>query len=159
MTSPSAKIVAASDPATGAEIHASVLTMRVYYEDTDAAGIVYYANYLKFAERARTEMLRTIDPRYCNPTTSHGIAFAVRHCTADFIAPARLDDLIEIRTHILNVSGATFSLEQVIKRNGVDLVRLNVRLACINAAGRAARIPPGLRMRLGDGTSRTQRSG
>ena len=158
MTNPAANLVAAADRATGANPQASVYTLRIYYEDTDAAGLVYYANYLKFAERARTEMLRAVDPRYCDPTTSDGIAFAVRHCAADFIAPARLDDLIEIHTHILNVSGATFSLEQVIKRDGVDLVRLDVRLACINAAGRAARIPPELRMRLGDVTSRTQRS-
>jgi acyl-CoA thioester hydrolase len=145
LTNSADNLFAAADLATDEKSQASVYTLRIYYEDTDAAGVVYYSNYLKFAERARTEMLRAVDPRYCNPATSGGIAFAVRHCAADFMAPARLDDLIGIHTHILNVSGATFSLEQVIKRNGVDLVRLDVRLACINAAGRAVRIPPELR--------------
>jgi acyl-CoA thioester hydrolase len=133
--------------------------IRVYFEDTDAAGIVYYANYLKFAERARTEALRAIDPRYCNPARSVGIAFAVRRCVADFLMPARLDDFLEIHTLIVNVAGASFDLEQVIKRDGADLVRLDVRLACLNAAGRAARIPPELRRMLVDVGSPAPRSG
>ena len=115
--------------------------IRVYYEDTDAAGIVYYANYLRFAERGRTEMLRRTAPQYCNPGTSGGIAFAVRHCTADFIQAGRLDDCLEVHTRIVNVGGASFTVGQTIVRGDEVLVRLDVRLACINAAGRPERIP------------------
>ena len=69
-----------------------VFSMRVYYEDTDAAGIVYYANYLKFAERARTEMLRALGTDQSRLAAEQGIAFAVRRCTADYLKPARLDN-------------------------------------------------------------------
>ncbi len=74
------------------------LPIRVYYEDTDAAGIVYYANYLKFAERARTEMLRLAGIDQSEMTTRYGMAFAVRDCTIDFRDPVRLEDLIEVRS-------------------------------------------------------------
>ncbi len=127
-----------------------VFAVRVYYEDTDAAGIVYYANYLRFAERARTEMLRSIAPEYCDPATAGGIAFAVRHCSADFAQAARLNDALEVHTRIIKVGGASFSVEQVVRRGAEDLVRLDVRLACINGAGRPERIPAGLRASLDD---------
>jgi acyl-CoA thioester hydrolase len=126
-----------------AQVHS--FPIRVYYEDTDAAGVVYYANYLRFAERARTEMLRTVAPEYCDPARSGGIAFAVRHCVADFIQAARLDDSLEVHTHIVNVGGASFSVGQSVSRAGETLVRLDIRLACINRAGRPERIPAGLR--------------
>ena len=69
--------------------------LRVYYEDTDAGGVVYYANYLKFAERARTEMLRDLGIDHSELMDNEGVAFAVRHCTMDFLAPARLDDVLD----------------------------------------------------------------
>ena len=69
-------------------------TVRVYYEDTDAGGVVYYANYLKFAERARTEALRSVGLEQTELMEKSGIAFVVRHCEAEFFRPARLDDLI-----------------------------------------------------------------
>lgn len=136
-----------------------VWPIRVYYEDTDAAGIVYYANYLRFAERARTEMLREIAPRYCDPATAGGIAFAVRHCTADFAQPARLDDRLEVHTRIVKVAGASFSAEQIIRRGAEALVRLDVRLACISAAGRPERLPLALRASLEELGATSKRSG
>ena len=72
-----------------------VFPVRVYYEDTDAGGIVYYANYLKFAERARTELLRIAGITHSDLMAESGVAFAVRHCAADFIKPARLDDPLD----------------------------------------------------------------
>ena len=77
-----------------------VLSIRVYYEDTDAAGIVYYANYLKYAERARTEMLRLMGVEQSELAQSHGLAFAVRNCAIDYQRPAKLDDLLEVRSHL-----------------------------------------------------------
>lgn len=115
--------------------------IRVYYEDTDAAGIVYYANYLKFAERARTEMLRAagIGQRAIHDAT--GVAFAVRRCSVDYMAPARLDDLLEVRTRITELRGASIEAEQIVVRDNEQLVRLNVMLVCVSSGGNARRIP------------------
>ena len=83
-----------------------VLPLRVYYEDTDAAGIVYYANYLKFAERARTEMLRLLGIHQRAMSEDYGLAFAVRDCSVDYRHPARLDDLPEVRSRLVKLSAA-----------------------------------------------------
>lgn len=122
-----------------------VTPVRVYYEDTDAAGIVYYANYLKFAERARTEMMRDLSGgRYAGMLTD-GMMFVVRRCTIDYGAPAKLDDLIEVRSRLLRVGAASLSAEQTMYRNGSRLVGIEVKLACIGADGKPARIPGDLR--------------
>lgn len=115
--------------------------VRVYYEDTDAAGIVYYANYLKFAERARTEMLRELGVGQREMRESKGVAFAVRRCTVDYMAPAKLDDMLEVRTRITNLRGAAIEAEQIVTRDNDQLVRLNVMLVCIGPGGNATRIP------------------
>lgn len=121
---------------------AHIFPVRVYYEDTDAAGIVYYANYLKFAERARTEMLREAGIHQRVLAEESGVAFAVRACTADYLTPARLDDLLEVRTRIVSLHGATIEAEQVIRRDGQDIARLTLTLACIGPGGRPRRVPP-----------------
>lgn len=118
-----------------------VFPIRVYYEDTDAAGIVYYANYLKFAERARTEMLRQRGFDHRELDAKDGVAFAVRSCNADYLLPARLDDALEVRTRVTHIGGASLEADQDIARDDAILTRLKVRLACINRAGRPARIP------------------
>jgi acyl-CoA thioester hydrolase len=115
--------------------------VRVYWEDTDAAGIVYYANYLKFAERARTEMLRTLGVGQREMRETKGVAFAVRRCNVDYMAPAKLDDLLEVRTRITNLRGAAIEAEQIVARDNDQLVRLNVMLVCIGPGGNATRIP------------------
>lgn len=120
---------------------AHVWPVRVYYEDTDAGGIVYHANYLRFAERARTELLRArgIDHRRLH--AEHGVAFAVRECAIDYRAPARLDDALEVRTRVLRVGGAALRLEQTIWRGATVLARIEVRLGCVRADGRPGRWP------------------
>jgi acyl-CoA thioester hydrolase len=115
--------------------------VRVYYEDTDAAGIVYYANYLKFAERARTEMLRELGIGHRAMLEAQGVAFAVRRCNVDYMAPARLDDMLEVRTRITGLRGAAIEAEQIVARDNDQLVRLNVMLVCIGPGGNARRIP------------------
>ncbi len=119
-----------------------VFPVRVYYEDTDAAGIVYYANYLKFAERARTELLREhgISNRALRET--EGVAFAVRRLSAEYLAPARLDDYLEVRTRITGVHGAAIEAQQDVVREGRDLARLTLTLACVASTGRPRRLPP-----------------
>jgi len=119
--------------------------IRVYYEDTDAAGIVYYANYLKFAERARTELLRAIGVDHSRMRSATGLAFAVRDCAVDYLAPARLDDALEVHTRVLDISGAAIRAEQVVMREDDVLVRISLRIVCLRADGRPARLPEKVR--------------
>lgn len=125
-----------------------VFPVRVYYEDTDAAGIVYYANYLRYAERARTEMLRGIGMGSARMMEADGLAFAVRRCSMEFVKPAKLDDLLDVETRLVEVGGASVIADQRIKRDATDLVRMKLTLACMSLAGRPARLPAPLRARL-----------
>jgi acyl-CoA thioester hydrolase len=127
-----------------------VFPIRVYYEDTDAAGIVYYANYLRFAERARSEMLRSIGIEIGQLASERGLAFAVSRCAIDYLAPARLDDALEVHSRLIEMGHASLKAEQVVKRarpNGPaqDLARLQLRLAVLDRAGRPARLPEDIR--------------
>jgi acyl-CoA thioester hydrolase len=117
------------------------LTIRVYYEDTDAGEMVYHASHLRFAERARTEMLRCLGVDHGDLRARFGLTFAVRRCVIDFLAPAHLDDLLDVRTRPVRVGGASLDLEQRILRNHRPLARLEVRLALISPALRVARLP------------------
>lgn len=145
MTAQSAPDRSASGRMEGDE---HVLTLRVYYEDTDAAGIVYHANYLKFAERGRTELLRLCGISQSELVKTYGMAFAVRDCALDYRAPARLDDLLEVRSRLVELRGATLRAQQAIRRGGEDLATLAVRVACVAPNGRPVRMPAALRERL-----------
>jgi acyl-CoA thioester hydrolase len=125
-----------------------VFPLHIYYEDTDAAGLVYFANYLKFTERARTDMLRMLGIGHTDLWKSQGVGFAVVHCEAQFLAPARLDDQLEVHTRFVELRGASLSAVQTVCRQGVDLVRVRTRLACIEQGGRAKRLPAALRTSL-----------
>ena len=109
--------------------------VRVYYEDTDAGGIVYHARYLHFAERARSEMLR------CLGITNRDIAFAVVDCEIAYRRPARLDDALEVRTRPVAFAGATLTLRQEILRSGELLTGMRVRVAALGPSGRPRRLP------------------
>ena len=124
------------------------LPLRVYYEDTDAAGIVYYANYLKFAERGRTEMMHSLGFAHSRIAEETGILFTVRRCSADYRAAARLDDALNVDTRIMTIGAATLSLDQQIRRGGETIVALDVLVACIGHDGRPRRVPSGLRAAL-----------
>lgn len=119
--------------------------VRVFYEDTDAAGIVYYANYLKFAERARTEWLRQLGFDHIRLKRDHGLVFAVRRASADYIKPARLDDLLDVRTAVTKVAGATVEMAQDVYLGDTHLVAVQVKLACLDSAGAPMRMPADLR--------------
>ncbi|MEE8213748.1 MAG: tol-pal system-associated acyl-CoA thioesterase [Alphaproteobacteria bacterium] len=125
-----------------------IYPVRVYYEDTDAAGIVYYANYLKYAERARTEMLRDLGTENARLMKTEGLAFAVRRCEVDFFKPARLDDLLSVETRLIDVGGASLVADQRVKRDNAELVRMELKLACMSLAGRPARLPAAVKTRL-----------
>lgn len=128
-----------------------VFPFRVYYEDTDAGGIVYYANYLRFAERARTEYLRVVGADHRKLKAESDISFTVRQCSVDYVLPAFLDDALEVHSRFLEVRGASLRVEQIIRRNAEDLVRLCVRLACVSGDGKPKRMPAILRRALSDG--------
>ena len=117
--------------------------VRVYYDDTDAGGIVYHANYLRFAERGRTEALRDIGVPHADMTSLHGLFFMVRRIKVDYLAPARLDDSLVVETTTLVVGAATVELRQDIVRDSVLLARIGVQLVCGRITNqRPARIPP-----------------
>jgi acyl-CoA thioester hydrolase len=139
-------IGAESPPAEQGQAHS--LALRVYYEDTDAAGIVYYANYLKFAERGRTEMLRALGFGHRLLGEEAGVVFAVRRCTADYRAAARLDDALTVETRVASLGGATLALQQDIRRDDRTLVMLDVLVACVGRDGRPRRLPAALRAAL-----------
>ncbi len=125
-----------------------VFPIRVYYEDTDAAGIVYYANYLKFAERARTEMLRELGIESGKLMAADGLAFAVRRCSIDFKKPAKLDDNLSVETRIKKISGASLVADQRVKLDQAELVKMELKLACISMDGRPTRLPEDVKARL-----------
>ena len=117
-------------------------SMRVYWEDTDAGGVVFYANYLKFFERARTEWLRAlgIEQRALQETT--GCIFVVADVALRYLAPAKLDDLLTVTVKVLEVGKASIALEQQAWRGDVLLTAGTVRVGCVKAASlRPCRIP------------------
>jgi acyl-CoA thioester hydrolase len=118
--------------------------IRVYYEDTDAGGIVYYGNYLKFCERARTEFLRCLGIVHDRLLAENGLTLAVRRAEIDFLAPARLDDALVVRSRLVAAAGATLDVAQEIHREDAVLARLQLRIACVGSGGRPRRLPPAL---------------
>lgn len=120
------------------------LTVRVYYEDTDFGGVVYYANYLKFLERGRTEALRAagIDQVALKDA---GIVFVVRRVEADYLLPARFDDLLTVSTRTAWAKGASAAMRQEILRGGDLLLRADITIAAMTLAGRPSRLPPEVR--------------
>lgn len=124
------------------------LFTRVYYEDTDAAGIVYHANYLRFAERARTELLRLLGVEQERLRRETGLAFAVKRCVVEYFRPAVLDDELLVESRLVALGGASLEVEQRVKRGAAELARLMVKIACLGRDGRPARLPPALRAAL-----------
>ncbi len=126
-------------------------TCRVYYEDTDLAGIVYYANYLKFIERARTEWIRALGIDQTALKRDEGIVFAVRRVEADYLSPARFDDEVTVETALIEITGARIVLSQNVLRGAETLFRSTVTLVALTDAGRPARLTKDLRALLNTG--------
>ena len=127
------------------EAGAHRLPLRVYYEDTDAAGIVYYANWLRFLERGRTEMLRLLGQEHSALRDEHGVNWVVRRCAVDYLKPARLDDTIEVVTTCGDLRGASLDMIQEARRGADALVRAELVVACMGPTGRPVRLPSALR--------------
>jgi len=136
-----------------------VLPLRIYYEDTDAAGIVYYANWLRFLERGRTEFLRLLGQEHSGLRDERGVNWVVRRCTIDYLKPARLDETIEVVTSCGELRGASLDMIQQARRGEEILVRAELVVACMGQAGRPVRVPPHLRTALAQVTTNSVTSG
>lgn len=121
------------------------LPLRVYYEDTDLAGIVYYANYLKFIERGRSEWIRGLGVDQAALKRDHGLVFAVRRIEADYLRPARYDDQLVVETVLQAETGARLVMGQTVTRDGEVLFSAVVTIVCLSETGGAARLPADIR--------------
>ena len=124
------------------------IDIRVYYEDTDMAGIVYHANYLKFIERGRSEAVRAagIDQRAM--LESDGLAFAVRDMTLEFLSPARFDDILRVESRVEQLRGASIVMVQEVWRSSQKVFTANVRLAILQKTGKPSKIPAEISQKL-----------
>ncbi|CAG0929218.1 MAG: Acyl-CoA thioesterase YbgC [Rhodocyclaceae bacterium] len=124
--------------------------VRVYYEDTDTAGVVYYANYLRYLERGRTEWLRALGVEQLGLALEAGLVFAVRSLNIEYLKPARLDDALAVLTELTLPGRAQLTLKQWIERGGETLVEATVRIACLDTKTmKPAALPAGLRRKMG----------
>jgi len=135
---------------TAAETHATFhFPVRVYYEDTDMAGVVYYANYLRFLERARTEWLAVLGFELATVEREHGITFVVHHVDIRYHQPARLGDRLDVTATLGELGRARMLMQQDVRRGPETLVEARVTLACVDRANwRPARIPAQLAERM-----------
>ncbi|XSG83440.1 MAG: tol-pal system-associated acyl-CoA thioesterase [Methyloligella sp. ZOD6] len=138
-----------------------VLPVRVYFEDTDFAGIVYHANYLKFIERGRSDFIRLLGIHHQalkNPEDGEEAVFVVRRIEMDYLRPAKLDDVLEVETVCSEIGGASLTLTQEVKRGETVLVRAKVVVVLISAAGKPQRIGKMIREALADYTGAASRT-
>ena len=122
--------------------------IRIYFADTDAGRVVYHARFLDFAERGRTEMMRSLDPDKFYRTDGQGLMIVVRAADIDYRKSAGLDDVLTVRTRLLQIGGASFVLEQQSWRQDEVLAVLKITLVCVKAMGHPTRIPDGLREKM-----------
>jgi acyl-CoA thioester hydrolase len=115
-----------------------IMPIRIYYEDTDAGGVVYHARYVAFCERARSDCLRLLG---IHQSTFQDINFVVRRMTCDFLKPARLDDLLEVHTRFVDMAGARIEIGQEVMLNGNSVFKADVTVALVDGRGRPKRLP------------------
>ena len=138
-----------SGPTSGAIVDGQhVLALRIYYEDTDAQGIVYYANWLRFLERGRTELLRLLGQEHSALRAERGLNWVVRRFTIDYLKPASLDETVEILTGCGELRGASLHMLQEARRGEETLVRADLLIACMDEGGRPMRLPAPVRTAL-----------
>jgi acyl-CoA thioester hydrolase len=121
-------------PASGSSVAPQFQILnRIYWEDTDAGGVVYYANYLKFMERCRTDWLRALGVDQLRLRAERGLQFAVVSVAVDFLRPAVLDDEVLVTAQLIRLSGATIAFKQTIVRGDAQLIDANIRVACLDS--------------------------
>jgi acyl-CoA thioester hydrolase len=116
-------------------------SVRVYYEDTDSGGVVYYANYLKFTERARTNMIQQLGFTLNQLHDDHDCIFIVKKVNCEYLQSAKLEDFLEVQSSIIQVKNASFELEQNILRDGKIIFQSNIIMVCVNNQGQPKKIP------------------
>jgi acyl-CoA thioester hydrolase len=121
---------------------------RVYYEDTDAGGIMYHAKYISWCERARSEYLREVDLQSSTIQKNQGVMFVVRHLEADYLKPARLDELLRVETYLKDMKNSSFLLNQSIFCQDYMLFSMTVTVVCVDTSARPVRIPEMIREKL-----------
>lgn len=114
---------------------------RVYYEDTDAGGVMYHANHIKFCERGRTEFLRSFKLQNVDLHAENGVLFVVRHIEADYFKPARLEDYLTVRTSLKSMKNTSFIMRQEILKGEEVLFGMNVLLVTVNIEGKPTPLP------------------
>ncbi len=118
------------------------LPVRIYYEDTDFSGVVYYANYLRFFERGRSEYMRLIGVHHHQlAVLDEPLAFAVSTINIRYLSPARIDDLVCVKSRLVSARGASFTLDQWVERDGQTLAEAQVQVVCIDLKGHPRRMP------------------
>ena len=126
--------------------HKFSVKYRVYYEDTDAGGIVYHANYLRFCERSRTEYLRDLKVSQSDLVRDEKLIFVVRRCEIDYLFPAKLDDLIEVTSEVTKTSATSLIMHQEVKKDDKVLAAMDVVIVCIDSETyRPKKIPENLK--------------
>jgi acyl-CoA thioester hydrolase len=131
-------------------------SFRVYYEDTDAGGIMYHGNYINFCERGRSDMLRELGMPSSEVFEKLGIAFVVRHLDAGYLAMVKLDDLLTVETHVTKMKNTSFVMRQVITSENQSnasispAFSMNVTIVCLDTLGKPVRIPDELRQTFTD---------
>lgn len=134
---------------TGAAGQHHVLPVRVYFEDTDAGGVVYHASYVRFAERGRTDFLRLLgtDARRLidGSDNREPAAFVVRRMSCDFLRPSRMDDLLEVETRVKEIGGASVTLIQTIMRDGARIFEAEVTVVLVSVSGKPLRLSEAVR--------------
>lgn len=124
------------------------LPVRVYYEDTDMGGIVYYANYLRYIERARSDWVRSLGVDQNAMREKDGVVFVVRRVEADYLKPAKFDDELVVRTVVKAVTGARLIMSQEVIRGDELLFQAEVTVVCLGDGGAPARLPANIRRRI-----------
>ncbi len=119
----------------------SEFKIKIYYEDTDSGGVVYYANYLKFLERARTEMISSLGLSNRKLLVDHKILIIVKSCKIEYKKPLILEDLIVVKSKIKSISKSSFTMEQLIEKNGTLASESEIVLVTVNASGKPVKIP------------------
>lgn len=118
-----------------------ITSYRIYYEDTDAGGIVYHANYLRYAERARTDALRELGIHQSQLRAQQGVFFVLRHADITYSAPLILDDEVEVRSGVTEVGNSSLRMRQSLWRDGLEVSRMLMHIVCISESKRPVRIP------------------
>ena len=122
--------------------------VKVYYEDTDSGGVVYYSNYLKFLERARTEMINSIGLSNKKLLEEHKTLIIVKSCNVEYLSPSKLEDRLQIYSSIESINKASFVMIQDIKKDDDLIVKAKIKLVTVNIEGRPIKIPSVLENKL-----------